>query len=75
MPAELLSAFANMKTEAEILKKIAEIKADERLSYPSATVFANAPLALIQMSMKAELNALEWVLGLPLSTFPLKKSN
>ena len=51
-----------MKTKAEIEKRIAELKADERLGYPPANVFVNAPLALIQVALKNELMALSWVL-------------
>ena len=51
-----------MKTKAEIEKRIAELKADERLDYPPANVLVNAPLALIQVALKNELMALSWVL-------------
>mgnify|MGYP003980191453 FL=1 len=51
-----------MKTKAEIEKRIAELKADERLGYPPANVFTNAPLALIQVALKNEIMALTWVL-------------
>jgi hypothetical protein len=61
-----------MQTEEEIKARIAEIKADERLAYPTATVFANAPLALIQLSMGTELHTLERVLGLPPTQIPIK---
>lgn len=47
----------------EIRKRIDEILADERLSYPSATVFENAPLALIQLSLEVELHTLQKVIG------------
>lgn len=62
-----------MKTEQEILKRIDEIVKDGRLQQPTATVFINAPLALIQMSMTAELHSLQWVLGIERSKIPLKK--
>ena len=51
-----------MKTREEIEKRIAELKADERLGYPPANVFTNAPLALIQVALKNEIMALNWVL-------------
>ena len=51
-----------MKKREEIEKRIAELKADERLGYPPANVFTNAPLALIQVALKSELMALNWVL-------------
>ncbi len=52
-----------MNTE-QIQKRIAEILADERMSYKSATVFANAPLAMIQLIMETELHTLQNVLGI-----------
>jgi len=61
-----------MVTKQEIKNKIAELKNDERLYYPSANLFSNAPLALIQLDLGAKINSLEWVIGLPLSKFPLK---
>lgn len=51
-----------MKNEIEILKKLKEIKDDERLSYPSANVEINAPLALIQISLEGQISILKWVL-------------
>ena len=45
----------------ENAEKIAEICADERFHYPTAIVQVNAPLALIQLSMKVELQVRrEW---------------
>jgi len=52
-----------MKTEKEILDKIKELESDERLSYPTATIIENAPLALIQLEMESKITALKWVLG------------
>lgn len=49
--------------EEQIKKRIEEILSDERLSYPTATVFANAPLALMQYGMEVELHTLQKVLG------------
>lgn len=54
-------------TDEEIQNRIAEIVADGRLSQETATVFVNAPLALVQMSMSAELHTLQKVLGVPLT--------
>jgi len=51
-----------MKTEEEIKIKIKEIESDPRYNYPPALVQINAPLALIQVEMKAEVSALKWVL-------------
>lgn len=61
-----------MQTEEEILARIAEIKADERLAYATATIFVNAPLALVQLSATTELHTLERVLGLPPTQIPIK---
>ena len=47
----------------QVLKsKIAEIRADERFKYPPALVQVNAPLALIQVEMKALVHAYEFSL-------------
>lgn len=51
-----------MKTKKEIQKKIDEIMQDERLHYPPANVKVNAPLALIQVDLKAKLATLHWML-------------
>jgi hypothetical protein len=62
-----------MKTEIEIKKILEELKSDERNYYPIATVFANAPLSLIQYGLSSKINTLESILEIPLSKFPLKK--
>lgn len=62
-----------MKSEKEILAQLNELKSDERLTYKSADIFGNAPLALIQLGLENRVNTLEWVLGLPMSKFPLPK--
>lgn len=54
-----------MKAEAEIQKRISNILEDERLSYKTATVFVNAPLALIQTILETELHTLQDVLQVP----------
>lgn len=56
-----------MKTDQEIQKQIDEILSDERLSYKTASLFANAPLALIQLSLETKLHTLQWVLGVELT--------
>lgn len=53
-----------MKTKEEIEKLLKEVESDERLSYPKATVFENAPLALIQLGLETQVATLKWVLGL-----------
>jgi hypothetical protein len=51
----------------QIKKRINEILKDERLSYKSATIFENAPLAFIQHGMEVELYTLQKVLGVELT--------
>jgi hypothetical protein len=53
-----------MKSAQEIAEKLREICSDERLSYPAASVFVNAPLALIQTDLEAKRRILQWVLDL-----------
>jgi|GEM_PF-5181669 len=45
-----------------VQKKLDEVLADERLSYPSATIVENAPLALEQLTLETWRSALRWVL-------------
>jgi hypothetical protein len=52
-----------MKTEREIKDRLDAIDRDERFHCEAATVFENAPLALIQTGMESEARALAWVLG------------
>lgn len=54
-----------MKTESSIRNRIATLLGDDRLHYRSATVFENAPLALIQIQMETEINVLSWILEEP----------
>lgn len=53
--------------EEQIKSRISEILSDERMSYKTANLFTNAPLALIQLGMETELHTLQKVLGLPLT--------
>ena len=46
----------------EIDSRIQEHKSDERLSYPDANVMINAPLALIQVDLKARVSELDKLL-------------
>ena len=52
-----------MKNRDQILAQIKKVQSDSRYNYPAANVFSNAPLALIQVSMKATVEALEWVMS------------
>ena len=51
-----------MKTEVRIRQKIHELEEDDRLKSKPALVDVNAPLALIQTSLEAKIEALRWVL-------------
>ncbi len=44
-------------------EKIKEIESNDLLSYPTATIFENAPLAMTQLSLKAKADILKWVLS------------
>jgi len=54
-----------MKSVEEIKKMMAEIEADNRYisgqKHP-ATIYENAPLALIQLEMETRLKTLKWVM-------------
>jgi hypothetical protein len=50
-----------MKDRKAILGKIKELKNDPRMK-PVATVFENAPKALIQCNQEGMISALKWVL-------------
>jgi hypothetical protein len=52
-----------MKSIEEIKEQIREIEDDKRMSYPTANIKINAPLALIQLSLGTKLDTLKWVLG------------
>lgn len=62
-----------MEREERMLDRIKVLKLDERLTYPTATIFENAPLALTQLSLTTELHCLERMIGLEPSKIPLKK--
>lgn len=50
-------------TTQELADRLKAIDADERYHYKAATVFENAPLALIQLEMETEARIIAWVLG------------
>jgi hypothetical protein len=62
-----------MKTKEEIQKRINEIMADKRIHYPAANVIVNAPLALVQIELKAEVRTLCWVCGVDTPPFHKEK--
>jgi hypothetical protein len=51
-----------MKTKKEIEDAIKQLRSDERLSYPTAMVHENAPLALMQLELETRIKTLKWVL-------------
>lgn len=51
-------------TEEQIRERLTQIDADERYHYEPANVEVNSPLALEQVAMKSEAQALSWVLGI-----------
>ncbi len=53
----------------QIKLRIKEILKDERLSYKTANIQINAPLALIQLSLEVELHTLQKILGLEKTNF------
>jgi hypothetical protein len=55
-----------MRSEQEIKARLAAIDADERYHCKPATVFENAPLALVQVGLEQEAQALAWVLDVAL---------
>ncbi len=44
------------------METIKELEADERLSYPTATLAENAPLALIQLELETKIKTLKGTL-------------
>ena len=57
-----------MKTAVQIRARIKEIESDDRYTRgkpgrKGATVFMNAPLALMQMGWESEVDILKWVLS------------
>jgi hypothetical protein len=63
-----------MEINIERIKdRITILKMDERLMYKAATVFENAPLALVQIQLITELHTLQRVLGLEPSKIPLRR--
>lgn len=51
-----------MKTKEQIEQQLKALESDERLKEEPALVQINAPLALIQVSIKAKIQTLRWVL-------------
>lgn len=60
-----------VKSRKQIEALIEQIEADERLHYPRANVFINAPLALIQVELESQVRILKFILNdAPLSNAP-----
>jgi hypothetical protein len=51
-----------MRSIKEIEAKLEELKNDDSFKSPTATLFENAPLALIQLELETKVRVLEWVL-------------
>lgn len=64
-----------MTLEKRIKRRIAELKSDSRLTYDAANIQTNAPLALIQVSLKARIHELEDMIGADRTEFPIKETN
>jgi hypothetical protein len=64
---------ATTKPKKDLVAMLEKLKKDELNYYPIATVFANAPRALMQLKLSTKINLLEELLDLPISKFPLKK--
>lgn len=73
LKTDISQPVEDFQLKLKMLATLMELKSDERLTYSPATIFANAPLALIQCSMEAQIHLLENLLDLPRSKFPLKK--
>jgi hypothetical protein len=58
-----MRTFAGRPTDKQLIDRLKEISEDERYQYDPATIFENAPLALIQLEMETEARVLAWVLG------------
>lgn len=58
----------------KMLKRLVELKHEKCLHYEDALVQINAPLALEQVSLKAQVHLLEELLNRPKSKFPLTKN-
>ena len=56
-----------------VTARIEHLEKDERLHYRAATVFANAPLAMIQSNMTSQLDVLYAILGEKRPTYPCDK--
>lgn len=52
-----------MRSEKEIKEMLEKLQKDEKLSYPTANVFENAPLAMIQLTLKTQIGLLKWILN------------
>lgn len=63
-PQSVLNAARIAEAKLALRAKIAEIKADDRYKDKPALVQINAPLALIQVSMKAHVSAYTFALDL-----------
>lgn len=56
-----------------VMTRLQHLEKDERLYYRAATVFANAPLAMIQSNLTSQLDVLYAILGEKRPTYPCDK--
>lgn len=54
-----------MISQEQIQGMLTEVENDERLYYPAADVFSNAPLALIQVQLETKSSLLRSILEMP----------
>ena len=59
-----VDTIISLRPQSEIEAKLKELESDVRLTYKTATVFENAPLALIQLELESKINMLKWVLAI-----------
>lgn len=78
-PLELSQAAADRDGDIRdsilnrVTTRIQHLEKDERLHYRAATVFANAPLAMIQSNLTSQLDVLYAILGEKRPTYPCDK--
>ena len=51
-----------MRTPNDLRKRIEELKSNPQFRYEPAAIQVNAPLALVQVSLAAEVRVLRWAL-------------
>mgnify|MGYP001608983234 CR=1 FL=1 len=62
-----------MRMRSEIEAQLRKLKIELQLRLPTATVFENAPLALIQLELETKIATLKWVLMVPREIAPKRR--